>query len=151
MPSLPLSHAQSVPEIRFASPVQVIGKILLVFPLCDLHVHVPSDVRDNLALLLLIRTTFIDRIAKEIFRLERCNVTTQWHPVSSTSECTSPQNCWLSYRAAGTLTPSWPITRQCRKNVAIHSCEEPPSTAKYSTVCISHKKQPLADLRGAIS
>lgn len=52
------------------SPAQVMGKVMLLVQLGDLHVRVPFNMVDSLAVPLFVVTQFIGRLVNRIFSME---------------------------------------------------------------------------------
>lgn len=92
---------------RFASkkPVNITAKVMLFVQLGDLGMHAHFWVDDNLSVLLLIATSFIDWFGKEILHNEQFMIPIRSRPVAIISEYTPCREHWLYYRAARKQRP----------------------------------------------
>lgn len=99
------------PKSASDSSVNSIATFMLFFQLSNLHLCIHSAVMDGPAVLLLVRTSFIDRSVKEILPMEQC-IEPFGLAKSKLFHNTSPcRICWLYYRAPPTVRPT-PTTHE---------------------------------------
>lgn len=110
-------------SLKSASDVLVtdIGKVMLFAKLGDVYVCVHLGVVDNLAVPLLIRTSFIKIFFSGIFPIEHRIVSIWSCLVAITSKCNPCRTCWLYQGAAPMRGPLLTTDRTIAKE---HFCAE---------------------------
>lgn len=126
--------------------VNVMGKVMLIFQLQDLHLRGQFCVVKNFTLPLPITTSFLDRFAKGIFVRKRHPIHIQLRPVAiihapfrSLTCITEQFGCWDDH---------WRPTVYQRKDTTVSSRKVRQKCARHRSICIRHNTRRWTHLHG---